>query len=283
MDKEGQTATAASGSSGPAILKALEDVLITLRKSSKDLAFYPPGHPRLNRSLEQAAQELNTVVAAHAPLTLAVSRAGFTFNGQPVGKENRQLATMAAELFVRRIQKIFFAQDVGPEELAGFLRVITSDPKQLVQQGGPIKVLAAHRVGRIQVDEFEFRRVGTAAGGPAEGTVVSPPGNMTSPDAGVASEVLPGDEAAGLQGEVGTPTSGAAPGQGVPAAAKGGEQARQDPVTPESLLAPPKELTVETLIRRLELTSALEHARRSGLTLSQMWTQGLIGGVPNIV
>ncbi len=252
MDKEGQAAAAASGSPGPAILKALEDMLITLRKSSKDLAFYPPGHPRLNRSLEQAAEELHTVMAAHAPLTLAVSRIGFTFNGQPVGKENRQLAAMAAELFVRRIQKIFFARDVGPEELAGFLRVITSDPKQLVQQGGSAKVLAAHGVGRIQVNEFEFRRVGTAAGRPAEGAVVSPPGSATSPDAGVASEVLPGDQEAGLQGEVGTPTSGAAPGQGVPAAATGGEQARQDPVTPESLLASPKELTVEALIQRLE-------------------------------
>jgi hypothetical protein len=37
-----------------------------------------------------------------------------------------------------------------------------------------------------------------------------------------------------------------------------------------------------TLIRRLEFTAAFAKARDSGLTLSQMWTQGLIGGVPNI-
>lgn len=164
MDKEGQAAAVASGAPGPAILRALENLLITLRKSSKDLAFYPPGHPLLNRSLERAAEQLHSVVAVRAPLSLAVSRSGFTFEGQPVGKENRQLASMAAELFVRRVQKIFFAQEVGPEELAGFLRMITSDPKQLVQQGGPAKVLAAHGVGRIQVNEFDFRRVGTAAG-----------------------------------------------------------------------------------------------------------------------
>ncbi|WP_437753849.1 AAA family ATPase [Sorangium sp. So ce1389] len=38
-----------------------------------------------------------------------------------------------------------------------------------------------------------------------------------------------------------------------------------------------------TLVRRLEFTAALEKAMESKLTLSQMWTQGLIGGVPNIL
>jgi len=210
MDKEGQAAATTSGAPGPAILKALEDMLITLRKSSKDLAFYPPGHPLLSRSLERAAGELQTVVAPRAPLTLAVSRTGFSFEGQPVGKENRQLATMAAELFVRRIQKMFFAQDVGPEELAGFLRMITSDPKQLVQQGGPGKVLAAHGVGRIQVNEFDFRRVGTAAG--AAGRAAGPAGR------GAGEVGIPGMAGSG---------QGASPGGiGAGTPATGGEAAR---------------------------------------------------------
>lgn len=38
-----------------------------------------------------------------------------------------------------------------------------------------------------------------------------------------------------------------------------------------------------TLIRRLPFTGALDKAQQSGLTLSQMWTRGLIGGVPNIL
>ena len=172
MGRDGQAAAATSRASGQTILAALEDLLVTLRKSSKDLAFYPAGHPRLNRSLEQAAEQLHAVVAGHAPLSLAVSRTGFTFEGQPVGKENRQLATMADELFVRRIQRISFAQEVRAEELAAFLGVITSDPKQLVQQGGPAKVLAAHRVGRILVSEFDFRRVGPE--NPEQAEVLSP-------------------------------------------------------------------------------------------------------------
>ena len=38
-----------------------------------------------------------------------------------------------------------------------------------------------------------------------------------------------------------------------------------------------------TIIRQLPFTDALEKAQHSGLTLSQMWTRGLIGAVPNIL
>ncbi len=38
-----------------------------------------------------------------------------------------------------------------------------------------------------------------------------------------------------------------------------------------------------TIVRRLPFTDALAKAQQSGLTLSQMWTRGLIGAVPNIL
>jgi len=237
MDRQGQAAAAAPGTPGPPILRALEKLLIALRKSSKDLAFYPPGHPMLNRSLERSAGQLQSVVAARAPLSLVVSRAGFSFEGQPVGKENRQLATMAAELFVRRIQKVFFAEEVGPEELAGFLRVITSDPKHLVQQGGPAKVLAAHGVGRIQLNEFDFRRVAAAAGAAGRGT---------------GGAGAPGTAGQGVEGTLGP--AGMAR-LGGPESPKGAEAGREGPTTPESLVATlgsQQEPTVEALIQRLE-------------------------------
>ena len=249
MDKVGQAAAATSGATGPAILKALEDLLVTLRKSSKDLAFYPPGHPLLNRSMERAAEQLCAVVATRTSLSLSVSRTSFTFEGQIVGKENRQLATMATELFVRRIQKLFFAPEIGPEELAGFLRVITSDPKQLVQQGGAAKVLAAHGVGRIQVNEFDFRRVGTAADA----------AGRDSGTAGTAAEPTAGEVETVPQGALGTLATGETTSPGLGARAMAGGQAEQGKVTPESLLAalgPPQEQTVETLIQRLEKEAA---------------------------
>lgn len=159
MGKEGEAAGVTPGVSGPIFLKGLEDLLVTLRRTSKDLAFYPPDHPLLKASLENARSQLHAVVGARGSLALTVSRAGFSFEGCPVGKEHRQLAAMAGELFVRRIQQIGFEQDVGMEELAAFLRMISTDSKQLQQQGGPVKVLAGRGVRRIQVSEMDFRRL----------------------------------------------------------------------------------------------------------------------------
>jgi len=137
MEREGQAAGPTSGAPGPAFVKDLEGLLVTLRRSSKDLSFYPPGHPLLNRSLERAVSQLRGVVDARAPLALVVSRMGFSIEGRPVGAENQQIVSMAGELFVMRVQRIFFAQEVESHEVAAFLQMLTSDPKLIFQAGGP--------------------------------------------------------------------------------------------------------------------------------------------------
>jgi HEAT repeat protein len=238
MVEETHAAGATPGLPGSPFLKSLEDLLIALRRSSKDLAFYPAEHPLLTRSLEQAVSQLHAAVSARAPLMFTVTRSGFSCDGQPIGSENRQLAAMAAELFVRRIQKIFFAPDVETEELAGFLRVITGDPKQLIQQGGPGKVLATHKVGRIQVNEFDFRHVSQA---PAPGGRATASATKTGPGA-PAGPVLPTDPAA-VAAATSTPVT----------------QPEPRPKEPEALVAAQaaqKEQTVASLLQRLEREAA---------------------------
>jgi HEAT repeat protein len=208
MEKEGQAAGPTPGAPGPAFVKDLEDLLVALRRSSKDLSFYPPGHPLLNRSLERAVSQLHAMVGVRAPLALVVSRTSFSFDGRPVGAENQQLASMAAELFVKRVQRIFFAEDVEPQELAAFLQMINSDPKQVFQAGGPAKFLAAHDVRRIQVNEFDFQHLGAASGSGGRGT---------PPRRGGGDEIGTGGTGGGGQG------AGAGGAMGGPAGAGAGE------------------------------------------------------------
>jgi len=226
MNGEGQKASAAPDLSGPSLLKTLEDLLIALRRSSKDLAFYPSGHPQLNRSLENAVSHLHAAVAVRTPLPLTVSRTGFSFEGQPVGKENRQLATMAAELFVRRIQQISFAQEVEMEELAAFLQVIVSDPKDLIEQGGPSKNLAARGVSRIQVAESDFRRVSATPAGAGRGA-----------GSGTGTGVGAGAGQGGRSGTVG-PGGGAGMRPGAAAAGTGGRGTAGGPGPPAAVGSP---------------------------------------------
>jgi HEAT repeat protein len=233
-------------------VKALEEMLVGLRRTSKDLTFYPPEHPLLLRSLERATGQVHALVGDRSPLALAVTRSGFTFEGRAVGAENRQLATMAGELFVKRIQRVFFVKEVMTEELVAFLRMITSDPKQLFQDGGPSKVLAAHGVHRIQLNEFDFRRLSVATkpaaaeGGP--GTAAATGTQKPPSDAGAQKAETAGDSttAAAAADKAGSAEA---------ASSKGPEAAESERAT-EAELSPPvspqKDQTVEALLERLE-------------------------------
>lgn len=232
MDKEGQGTGGTPGAPAQATGKVLEEMLVALRRTSKDLTFYPPEHPLLLRSLERATSQVHAVVADRPHVALAVSRSGFTFEGKAVGAENKQLATMAAELFVKRIQQVFFAKEVTTEELAAFLRVITSDPKQVFQDGGPAKVLAVRGVHRIQVNEFDFRRL----------DVVTKPATASEP---VAQE-KPAEAVSKQTAPVIEPVKTSA------AAEKTENQKPRVETAAPAAPSPQKEHTVEALLERLE-------------------------------
>lgn len=252
MEREGQAAGGPPAAAGQALVKALEEMLVGLRRTSKDLTFYPPEHPLLRRSLERATGQVHALMADRSPLALAVSRSGFTFEGRAVGAENRQLATMASELFVKRIQKVFFVKEVTTEELVAFLRMISSDPKQLFQDGGASKVLAAHGVHRIQVNEFDFRRLSVATkpaaaeGGP--GTAADSGTQKAPPEAGAQGTETGEDSttAAAVADKTGSAEA---------ATSKGPEAAEPERPT-EAEFSPPvspqKDQTVEALLERLE-------------------------------
>ncbi len=253
MDKEGQAAGGTPGAAGQAFVKALEDLLVALRRTSKDLTFYPPEHPLLLRSLERATSQVHAVVADRSHLALAVSRSGFTFEGRAVGAENRQLASMAAELFVKRIQQVFFAKEVTTEELAAFLRMATSDPKQIFQDGGAAKVLAARGVQRIQVNEVDFRRlsVATKPAAPAERgqDAAGERGTQThTPDAASQKTETAVDPAKKPPAAEKTESQAAAPQKNAEAT----DQKLPAELVLPTLPSPQKEQTVEALLERLE-------------------------------
>jgi HEAT repeat protein len=231
-------------------------MLVGLRRTSKDLIFYPPEHPLLRRSLERATGQVRALVADRSPLALAVGRSGFTFEGRAVGAENRQLASMANELFVKRIQKVYFVKEVTIEELVAFLRMITSDPKQLFQEGGPVKVLAARGVQRIQVNEFDFRRLGvamrSAAAEGGAGTAADMAGQKQSAGGGSQEGDTPGGSAATPGAGEGTESSGAGAGMATPMTPEAGKPEQATEAGIPASVTPQKEQTVKALIERLE-------------------------------
>ena len=136
-------------------LKDLEEGMISLNKTARDLAFYPPSHPSLAHSLDRACHNLIGLLTHHSRLTITVTRESLHYGKLPLGKDNTLLRQFAADLHLRRIQRILFDKGLEAAEVRGFLEMLSMDPKHLMNEGGPVRVLQGKGVSRLQVAELE--------------------------------------------------------------------------------------------------------------------------------
>lgn len=148
----------AGGEGDPGLKRELEDALLELYKAYKAFAFYPPHHPALSHFLNNSWATIKKLGEARDLPLLKVTREGFLFHGNPLGKESPSVKALAAELHRRRIQGITFQGAVTVEEVASFLKVIAMDPTALEGEGGPRKRLLGEGVDHIRVEEFEHAK-----------------------------------------------------------------------------------------------------------------------------
>ena len=131
--------------------------MISVKKTARDLAFYPPSHPSLAQSLDRACQALLGLLTREAPLTITVARDSLQYGKAPLGKDSLVLRQLAADLYTRRIERILFDPGLGPDDVRGFLEMLSMDPKRLMEEGGAARVLQTKGVSRLHVTELEVR------------------------------------------------------------------------------------------------------------------------------
>ena len=144
----------------PKRLKAVEDALASLRRSARDLSFYPTGHPTLNTSLERLSAQLKQIVEVEDPLTLTITREGITHRLGDLGKANPPVKSFGTELFLCQLRRIHFGKHFTPDELKAFLALVGMEPKKVLLGGGPEAIMAAAKVRNIQVNALRFKPVG---------------------------------------------------------------------------------------------------------------------------
>jgi len=128
-----------------------------MKKTARDLAFYPPSHPSLVQSLDHACQMLMGLLTRESPLTITVSRESLQYGAAPLGKDNPIVRQLAADLFTRRIQRILFGPGLGAADVRGFLEMLAMDPERVMEEGGAARVLQTKGVAELQVTELALR------------------------------------------------------------------------------------------------------------------------------
>ncbi|MFQ5896893.1 MAG: HEAT repeat domain-containing protein [Candidatus Methylomirabilia bacterium] len=135
----------------------LEDALLSLKKTTKGLSYYPPDHPVLRQTLEQTRRQVATVLDKSPSLTLTVAKDGFSHQGKGIGDTNRLLKQFALDLYFRGVRAIHFPDLPSTQELEGFLRLLLLDPERLREMGGLQQTLLKQGITNLMVEELEFK------------------------------------------------------------------------------------------------------------------------------
>lgn len=131
-------------------------ILADIYKAMRAIGFYPEGHPKREEIVANVYNALGHFVQ-EKELALTISRAGFSSAGEPIKAElNQMVVSLAAELFIRRIQQLTFLPDLSLDDLRAFLHLLSMDQKNLALSGGMAQLMPARGIRTIWANEIDL-------------------------------------------------------------------------------------------------------------------------------
>ncbi|MFQ5839597.1 MAG: HEAT repeat domain-containing protein [Candidatus Methylomirabilales bacterium] len=155
MEPEQPLRTAGDQKSRP-LLEQAEEVLVALKKTVKDLTFYPTGHPARERSIQVAHGYLDRLLSqSGGSLSLEVSQDSFVVLGERIGKDHPAISAFAHDCFLRQIRTIRLLSGASISELLSFVELFHQEPAEIHGAGGAAAILAERGVRQLQVDALD--------------------------------------------------------------------------------------------------------------------------------
>ncbi len=140
-------------------VKLAEALLAELNKAFKAFGFYPPDHPTLKLIVKNSFAALQKGLGAAGELCFEVSKQGFFFEEEPLGRKSDLLMTLAKQMFQRRITRMIFLEGFDIEEFATFLSLLSLDADEIYLRGGLDQAMVEKRIERIWVNKVDFERL----------------------------------------------------------------------------------------------------------------------------
>jgi len=132
----------------------------SLAKLIKAAGFYPPNHPALEAAREAAYQHLLPLVQADT-LELTIKKNALLLGETPVSADDNIVMNLASFLFVRRMKKLFFLQDLDSRDLLTFARIVAHDPGTIHNHHGVGEMLVAAKCATVWANEIDLSRLET--------------------------------------------------------------------------------------------------------------------------
>ncbi len=142
----------------PPDTKLLARALAELNASRKTILMYPPGHSRVQQSIDRAKATWDELLGERPEITIGTGKDGLV-----VGRDSLKLTDAISKGFSailrdRDLAVVLFRRGLSSEELAAFLRVIAEDPDQARAEGGIEKALVKEGVHHIRVQCVDYSK-----------------------------------------------------------------------------------------------------------------------------
>jgi len=141
-------------------LQRVAQAVTELAKGMKSASFYPAGHPALVQAVTKIILLFELIPVPPEGLSVDVSKNALLYRDTPLpAGGNKALSDLNRELYLRRAARIIFLPDLQPDEVVSFLKVITRDADQVLDEGGLERALPNEKVTRIWANRVDYERL----------------------------------------------------------------------------------------------------------------------------
>ena len=126
----------------PSPTRIYEACLVEAGKTLRTAQFYPLQHPAFQRSLERSWLYMSQLLKRVGKLEITITKTAPFVDGRQVAGNTQVLSFLAGECFRRRIKIIHVETTATQADLEALFSVLSREPRELVEAGGPEKELA---------------------------------------------------------------------------------------------------------------------------------------------
>ncbi len=132
--------------------------LLGIGKLLKAIRFYPPKHPTLENTCEEA-HNLLTPLLRQGNLILTIRKNGFYWQDKPVSDEIPVLKELAFYFFARLVHRLLFLPDLTTRDLETFARCAIGEPAEIQRAGGLQELLLQQHITGMFLNEIDLQTV----------------------------------------------------------------------------------------------------------------------------
>lgn len=126
----------------PSPTRIYEACLVEMGKTLRTAQFYPIQHPAFQRSLERSWLYLSQLLKRVGGLEITITKTAILVDDRQVTGNAQVLTFLAGECFRRRLKVVHVEPQAVQTDLEALFAVLSRDPKEIADGGGPEKALA---------------------------------------------------------------------------------------------------------------------------------------------